>query len=650
MSSVDALISTAEARAAQYASETDFLINELRSFIKSRKTTLSQVPGTIQVGDAYVYDLNLAGIDLPEYVTPVKDATAMPVYEPPLAPLPTAPNLAPIGAITMPVARTEPTLNTSGLFQQVAPSANLPDFNEAEPDLHITELVAEMDAIAAPVLQTIDIPTLTLLNIRDTPTLDLPTYVAPAAPDALRDPVDYGAAMEATYSKMLPEMQAFIDDKVSVWVTQYSPEYADWTTLLQAKVTAALSGEVLPDQFETAMYTRARGRIEQEFQTTEQGLLETYSKRGFFEPPGALLAGLHAGRLKGAESLANTSTDIYIERRKTEVQHMQFVMNLASTQIQSVRNFAIAYAGVVGNSIQQSVNYASSVTDKLTKIYDHLIARAEMSIKIMEALNAQYEVKLKAALSALDGFRLELEAEKTKKDVEIAQLQFVESQIKIQELEVQRYSALIDAVAKKSAMEELKLKGYEIRSDIFKNTTNAKLAAFDVYKASIDGDKAKMEGEKLKLEVYEELIKTDQINLESQVKAMEATEKANNAQIEIFRAGGEVYKLDSEAALTKFNAYAEVKKLTQSIYGQELNNAIESFKANLEIPKVLMNAMIEQYKLSVQAAISEAELDIKKLSISERASEQAVGAYQAMASSALGSLNSVVSSAVSASA
>lgn len=650
MASVDSLISTAESRAGSYANTTDFLIAELREFINTRKTVLANVPGTMQIGDAYVYDLNLAGVDLPEYVTPVKDATAMPVYEPPLAPLPTAPDLASIGAITMPAARVEPTLNTSGLFQQVAPSANLPDFNEAEPDLHITELVAEMDAIATPILQTIDIPTLTLLDIRDTPTLDLPAYSAPAAPDALRDPVDYGAEMEATYNQMLPEMQAFIDDKVAVWVDTYSPEYADWTSLLQAKVTAALSGEVLPDQFEAAMYTRARGRIEQEFHAAEQGLLETYSKRGFFDPPGALLSGLHAGRLKGAEALANTSTDIYIERRKTEVQHMQFVMNLASSQIQSVRNFAISYAGVVGNTMKQSVDYAVSVTDKLARIYDHLIARSDMSIKVMGALNDQYEVRLKAALSALDGFRLELEAEKIKKDVEIAQLQFVESQIKIQELEVQRYSALIDAVAKKSTMEELKLKGYEIRSDIFKNTTNAKLAAFDVYKASIEGDRAKMDGEKLKLEVYEELIKTDQMNLESQMKAMEATVAANNARIDVFKAGGEVYKLDSEAALTKFNAYAEVKKLTQSIYGQELNNAIESFKANLEIPKILMGAMIDQYKLSVQAAISEAELDIKKLSISERASEQAVGAYQAMASSALGSLNSVVSSAVSASA
>ena len=326
-----------------------------------------------------------------------------------------------------------------------------------------------------------------------------------------------------------------------------------------------------------------------------------------------------------------------------EVQHMQFVMNLASSQIQSTRNIAISYANMVSNTMQLATTYANSLSEKLEKIFEHLIARSELSVKVMGALNSQYEVKLKSALSALEGFKLELSVEQTKKDVELMQIKFIEAQINVQAQEVNRYSAIIDAISRKSALEELKLKSYSIRSDIFKTKTQATIASFDIYKASIDGDRAKLEGEISKVDLYKALITSDQLNLESQIKAINAAESHNNAKVSIFKSNADVYRLDVEASLQKFIAQSDVKKLTQDIYGKELNNAIESFKANLEVPKIMLEAQIREYELSVNTAIEEAKIDLTKLQLAERASEAAVSAYQSMASSAIGSLNSMVS-------
>ena len=639
MASIDTLIQNAELRASGYANTTDFLVGELRQFINDVPTD------PIDTGT-----LDLSQYNIADYVSPTQDLVAMPVYEPPVAALPTAPVLSGIGAITMPAERVEPTLNTSGLFTQIAPSNNLPDFNEAEPDLNIDGLVAEMTALATPTIDNYVFPEITSFSLGAAPSLNLPTYDAVATPDQVRDPIDYAASLDTKYHQMAPEMQAWVDDKTNTWVSTYAPEYSPWVTSLQAKVTDGMANQVLPDQFEAALFTRAQGRIEREFVAAEKNLLTTFSKAGFMEPPGALASGILNTRWEGAGKLADQSTDIYIERRKVEVQHLQFILNLASAQIQGVRNTAVAYAQAVGQNMQTALSYANSVADKLEKIFDHLIARANLQVSVMTAVREQFEGKLKAALSGLEGYKLSLESEKMKTDIEIAKIHAIETKINAEELKIRRYSAIIDAISKKGSMEELKLKGYGIRADIFKNQTAARIAGFEMYNAAIKGDMGKLEGELSKVKVFEQQISMDKMRLEAQVQQIDAVKASNTANTQIFEANSSVYKLGIDTAVQKFSAQADVKKLAQTIYGQELTNAIEKYKVGLELPKLMMEAVLKQYELQIQAAIESAKIEIQKLSIAEHASESAVGAYQSMASSALGSLNTMASSAISATA
>ncbi|MDD4995816.1 MAG: hypothetical protein PHW53_05140 [Patescibacteria group bacterium] len=579
------------------------------------------------------------------YSPPSRDSTPTPVYEPPITALPVAPELADVATIAKPVFPGAPTLATSGLFTQVAPSANIPSWNEAEPDLRVDALVAEMDSLLLPVLRQFDFPDITPLAIADAPTLTLPGYDAPVAPDAIRDPNNYAAEMEARYNAALPEIQAFIDDKVSTWIATYAPEYQSHLSQLAAKITSGMDATVLPDQIEAAMYTRARGRIEQEFHAAEQGLLETYSKRGFYEPPGALLAGLRAGRMKGAEALANTSTDIYIERRKTEVQHLQFIMNLASSQIQSVRSLAVQYAGIIGNSVSQAISYSNQVGEMSIKVYEHLASKANLAIAVMNALGNQYEIRLKAALSALDGYKLQLEAEKAKKDVEIAQLSVIEAQIKTQELEISRYSAVIEAIGRKANVEELKLKGYTTRADVFKTQIQSQVAGFDVYKAALAGDQSKLDGELSKLKIYESQLKAIELELEANIKSTESTIATNDAKIKVFENHADVYKLDLESALKRFAALVEVKKLGQAIYGTEVDAAVRVFEGHLQVPKILADAVLREYEGRVRAAESATRVTVERAKIAQTGSIAIADGFCSIAAASIGSTNSVVSAA-----
>ena len=586
---------------------------------------------------------------MPAYAHPSLDVTPTPVYEPTLAVLPTTPILEGINSVTIPATRTEPTLNTSGLFNFATPSTTLPTLDETNPNLNVDVLVAEMDAIVTPMLSNYVFPDLHTFSITAPPDLIIPNYVAPPPMDDLSNPTDYAAQFQSSYAQMAPTMQAFVDDKTSTWVSKYAPEYSTWVTGLQDKINAGFNGSVLTDQFEAAMFTRAQGRATDEYDKQSQNIYSDFSRNGFMEPPGTVTCKLFTLKLDRASSLANQATDIYIERRKTEIQHAQFCMNLASTQITAVRNAAVQYAQSVGVNMATSLNYAGQVAEKLMAIYDHNIKRSELRLSVLGVVDTQYNSKLKAALSAFDGYKIEIEAEKARTDLDMAKISQITAQMQAEGNSIQKYSALIDSVTRKAGLEELKIKEYGIRSDIFSNKIKAQLAGFDMYRAALSGDQSKLDGEMSKLKVFESLVHVDQLNLETQIKQITAQQSVNDSKVAVFKAGADVYKFGTDVALQKFTAQAEVKKLAQSIYGQELMNAIEEYKVGIELQKLMTDAILKEYETNARLAIQNSSASVSMAQVGASAKSAGASAAASVAAAAIGSLNAVMSTSVSAS-
>lgn len=648
--SVDTQIANHEIRANTYASATGVVADQLLTFVNDLHTGL-YLPGIKQSDGSVVSGLDLSYILYPTFTPPAKDTSPVPVYVPPTSAKPDAPELAGVVNVTLPPNRAMPTIVTDGLFNQATPSSNLPGFEQVQPDLDVDGLLAEMDEITKPILSGITYPTLTPLNIGDTPETNTPDYLGAAQPDALPTPVDYAAQMDTTYRQMLPEMQAFIDDKVIVYLNQHEPDNGLIKNLLSEKIRQALAGDgLLPVDLETAIYVRARGRVQNEFAIAEQAYYAQFEKDGMAYDQGALVAGIQDARLKGADALANISNDIYVERTRKEAEYIQFAIGAAYSDVASVRGAVLNYVGSLANTIQQASAFAASRTDFELKKLDHLLARANLQVSIMDALGREFKVRLDASLARTEAFRVTLEAEKLKKDVELSQIAFIEAQLRSEELQVRLYSALQESVVRKGELQKMKTVLYQIQSDIFKNITTAKLAEYDVFKASIDGDKAKLEAELSKLKILDSQIAVDNLNLEAQVKAIGAAESYNKALIDTYRVGADVFKLDLEAAIQTFTAAADVKKLYQSIYGVELEAAVKVFGADFDAVKLQINTVLEQYKLSVLTAVEEGKFTSDKMKIAEDATKAVLGAFGDMAKSALGSLNTVVSSAISASA
>ena len=574
---------------------------------------------------------------------PNPDTTPMPIYEAPAIAMPTSPNLMDIPVINIPVAPTAPTLNTSGLFNQTAPSSTMPDFTAVNPVLHIDSIYNDLANLAAPVLQDVQMPTITALNIGAAPTLTLPTYSDPTVPDQLQAPINYATYMHNAYEAAVPEMQAYIDGIVTNWVNNFAPEYYSQRDSINAKIVAAMNNTVLPDQIENAMFSRAQARAENEFHAAENQILEGAQRRGFLVPPSAVTSNLNKARIEAAKGLAGQSTEVYIERRKSEVQHLQFILNIASQQINTVRTLAVQYAQTGVQVIEKAYQLADSLTQKIITVFEHEKSRREFSLALMNALNGVYETKLKAALSGLEGFKLTLQALELQSNVEFKKVEAAKLQVESQQLLVARYSAMIDAIAKRATVDELALKNYQIQAEIFKVLTDGRVASFKAYEAAIDGDRGKLDGQLALVNIYDAQLKAMQTNIEAQTAIVEADVKSNQGKLSQYSTQAEVYKTASEIALNKFTANAEIKKLGLDVYKTNIEANVEVFKSQMERQLALLNADIEAFKGNISSLSNFYALEKSYTELDLRKTEAIAQGYTNMASATLQSLNSTIS-------
>ena len=570
---------------------------------------IGQAGRNIFIGPPYL-NLSKTSFDA-ELERPTRDATPMPVYEAPTVSLPSNPTLVDLYGITMPDIDAPPTINTTGLFGQVMPSSVMPDWNESAPDLHTDEIYNELAALAAPVLADVELPSITPLNIGVAPELQLPAYELPATPEAIGATSDYAGYLESKYNAALPEMQAFIDDKVAAWIAKYAPELEEQRIQLQAAVMRGLESGVLPDQFESAMYSRAQGRAAQEFADVENAIIADGERLGFIFAPGKVVGAIQDAKLAGAKALSAQATDIYIERRKSEVQHLQFVLGLVAQQVNTVRANAIQLAANVLDVMRQANVHADTIAAKLLARFEHERSRHEFSLEIMKVLNSQYEVRLKAAMAGLEGYKLELEALGMRSDVEMKQIEAARLKVQTQQLLVARYSEMVDAIAKRAVVDELKIKEYGIRADVFKTDIQARLAAFEAYKAAIDGDKAKLQGELAKLEAYNSQLKAKEIFVDVQTKILDGDVKTNTAKLGIFTGQLDAYKTASQVALQKFMAQSEIKKMGLDIYKTDLQANLAVYEGELKLDTAWAQTQIEAFKANTQAWASAMQLEEK---------------------------------------
>lgn len=536
------------------------------------------------------------------------------------------------------------TIDTSGLFLQSAPAYDINAFDKVAPDIDTDSLGSEIDAVERPNVQSIDAPVAEQITISDVPNVVLPTFDKEFNQTAVGTPDDYAARYKAEYESALPEMRDFIDNNMQTWIDRYSPEYDVSMAQLEAKLAADMeSGRALSDEFETALYNRARTRVENERKRSEIELTKGLSKRGFSLPNGALAAGRRNLHQSTADNIAQQATELAIERAKMEIQHVQFVMSMSQGIRQMMINASLQYAQTLSTVNGQAIEHSKQIAVFVAEVYNQLLKKAQLDIDVYRIEGEIYEVRLKSALAQLDEIKLEIEVARLKKDIEKIDVDIFSQRINAENTKIQQYLAILEGIDKKAKLEKLKVELFGEEARAYVAYIQGKEAEYKVYTAALSGDESKLKGELAKVDLYSKQVDAEASKQKVEIARMETTNSYNKNLVEQYESELSGFRAEIGAESARFGGSVDGFKAALQGYTADNEVKLNTYKIKYDKKRLELQGATTQLENNSRISIENGRNFMDSVKIKANTAITAGNALGATAASALSSLNTMSS-------
>lgn len=546
-----------------------------------------------------------------------------------------------IGSVAYPA---DISLDIGGLFKQKAPDLSIDQFDKKAPDLDIDGVANDLKAVDKPVFNEIEEPVLSAIDISDVPRVNVPGFAQSVQLKEVGDPDDLCAKFEEKYAALLPAMKDHIDGVVNGWMREYAPNLNANLAAVEVKINQGLAtGQALSDEFEQALYTRARSRVEGESDRVLNELTEGVSKRGFSLPPAVLNAGRVQIHQATADNIAQQSTEIAIERAKMEIQHLQYVMQLSQSISQMMINAALQYAQTQVQVNAQAIDTARQCAAFLAQHYELLLANARLNIDVLNAEVKIFETELQSALAVFEGYRLELEAAKLKVDVDLAQVTLYTKRLDAQMTEVNKYVAILDGIMKRGELEKLKVEIFGEQVKAYIAGVSAVEAENDLYLAALKGDEAKLKGELAKVDIYEQEVNIANSKQQLKFEKIKSISAINTDKREQYLAFIRKYLAELNAEESRFGSEVAIHKLELADIETELRVKREVYGAEFDAIVSRANIAALQAEADMNSRNTAAELFIKRSDLISKTSVSVGTIYSNMAAALYSAQNTMVS-------
>ena len=188
------------------------------------------------------------------------------------------------------------------------------------------------------------------------------------------------------------------------------------------------------------------------------------------------------------------------------------------------------------------------------------------------------------------------------------------------------------------------------KADIVKSNAEIIALGVNAYKAALDGDAVKMAGEKERLEITENLVKLEESNLQLQLNAMKAKDFHNDMLIKQYDYDYNMFVSDFDFQERQFNLRNSIKDIIRKDYDQDFKFHLDRYNLSMDQPKIHLDVAKANFEAKMNVLLENAKFQLAKITAYEHASEIEINAFQNIASSAVASLNTLVSQAISAAA
>lgn len=490
-------------------------------------------------------------------------------------------------------------IQTAGLFQEPVPTITTPGFAVAAPTVDFATINAQLNSIVVPVMNNISAPVLSNPVLPTTPSVTIPTF------DKVLQANDPGALVGvpdqfvAEYTRVRPEMKAFIDAGVNTWIQQYAPGYTSGLAALEAKLQDGLNrGTALSADYENALYTRAKSRVEVDHNRAVTEIENAHRKRGFEIPPASMMSGIAQAQQATADALAIQATEVAIKRSEQEIQHIQFVMSTSAALRQTLTQAFLQYAGVLAQINQQANEHGRFYATIAVDVYKVMVERYRAQMEVYKTEAAIYETRLKASLAALDIYKLQLEGVKIGVEVDSLRVESYSKQIQAEVARIEIFTALMKSVETRAEVEKTKVEVFAEQVKAYVAQLGGEELKTKVYLAALQGDEAKLKAELAKLEAYSKQVDAEVHRVQGDVAIQGLRAENNRMLVGLYTAELEGYRTDIGASVAQFEG---------GVKGQIAQ--VEAYKANKLVELEVYRTQLEKDRLKLEKAIAQGQID-----------------------------------------
>ena len=531
-----------------------------------------------------------------------------------------------------------PELNTDDLFLTPRPAFDVPNLVGDIPDIETDFVYPDAPLISLP-----DAPAPVTLNLPTVADPALPSFDAvfqgevPVAPDAAN-------RLRAEYDQLAPVMRSAIDAAIDGWIASQDAHHPAAMAQLEERIAARLDGGTAANEaWEQALYDRARTRIHAEVAAATDEALITAGKRGFALPQATLASLVARVRTAASDRLAQSATEIAIQRHQLELGFLQFILQLSQSMRQMMLSSALQHAANMVGVNGQAIEMARATAALLVELH-------AAAIQLFQAQTAQYrveadifEARLRGALAELEKTKVQLDIEQAKINANQSEVAIYQARIAAQTELVRQYVAQLDGIKTKAEVQRQKIDifGETVRAHL--GMVQAKEAEFGAYRAAIDGDTALVNAYGEQVSAYRETVNAQRSITEAQTSANQAIAQYNAAQQQRYAATVEQARTELQASVAEFqgNAEAYVRRLeafktAASLKETNARQALAEFVATTDASARIFQGLLAQAESNNQLSVKQIEV----LADSARSSAAVLGG---VASTYVSSLNTMAS-------
>lgn len=536
--------------------------------------------------------------EIPEFEVEFPDfETAVPEFEMPDAPIP------PDVTVTLPSLPSEPSIQEPPGIS----TGGVPTLSASEPSLSFPGTPDELTATppgdpeaSSPItLPTLvdptlpDTPTLLALTIPDAPALDIPTFDETIPEFELDfDVADFSYSEDIYNSALLDLLRSRISDMVN-------------------------GGTGLPAPIETALFDRARTKEESTALSAQQTALEEWSSRGFTMPGGDISRRLAEVRENRRTAVNTINRDIMVRVHEAALDQLKAGVASGVQLEGSLMNY---YAGYAERALRASIAIVEMGVASLNAriaFYNIQLARIDLAARV-------YETRVRAALAQVEIYKAQIDAEKTRGEINVQTVSLYQAQINAALSLVEIYKAKLEGARVQTEVERNKIETYKARIEGYSALVQAKRAEYDGYTAAVQAETAKVGIYEATVRAFGERVRAYQARVSAEVEANRGEVETEKLKIEQYDARIRAFTSQVQAEVGRIQA------VTQIYDGQA-----KVFSAQASAEESRIKASAARLEIELEAGRSQTQLQLTKMTqqaqIAIQASAQALEAMKASA-------------------